>query len=133
MRAFCDTNVLIYAYSISEPLKAETANSVLFAQPTTISTQVVNEFVNTCLKKLQLHDEVVKQAVLELISSFQVTNFTTNTQLKAIDLKTRYKLQYYDSLIVATALENDCDILYSEDMQHGLVVDNRLKIINPFV
>ncbi len=132
MRAFCDTNVLIYAYSVSEPLKAETANSVLFAQPTTISTQVVNEFVNTCLKKLQLHDEVVKQAVLELISNFQVTNFTTNTQLKAIDLKTRYKLQYYDSLIVATALENDCDILYSEDMQHGLVVDNRLKIINPF-
>ena len=133
MRAFCDTNVLIYAYSVSEPLKAETANGVLFAQPTTISTQVVNEFVNTCLKKLQLHDEVVKQADLELISNFQVTNFTTNTQLKAIDLKTRYKLQYYDSLIVATALENDCDILYSEDMQHGLVVDNRLKIINPFV
>lgn len=60
-------------------------------------------------------------------------SFSADTQLKALDIKSRYKLQYYDSLIIATALENVCDILYSEDMQHGLVVDNQLKIINPFL
>ena len=133
MRIFCDTNVLIYAYSITEPLKADITNRVLFEQHTIISTQVINEFVNTCYKKLRLPDERVKQAASELIDSFRVVSFTANTQLKALDIKARYKLQYYDSMIIATALENDCDILYSEDMQHGLVIDNHLKVINPFI
>ena len=132
MRVFCDTNVLIYAYSITEPLKADVANRVLFEQHTIISTQVINEFVNTCYRKLRLSDEQVGYAVAELMRSFRVVLFSADTQLKALDLKSRYKLQYYDSLIIATAIENDCDILYSEDMQHGLVIDNQLKIINPF-
>ncbi len=133
MRVFCDTNVLIYAYSVTELLKADIANRVLFEQHTIISTQVINEFVNTSFRKLRLPDEQVKQATTELIQSFRVVSFAANTQLKALDIKARYKLQYYDSLIVATALENDCDILYSEDMQHELVIDNQLKIINPFL
>lgn len=133
MRVFSDTNMLIYAYSITEPLKADIANRVLFEQHTIISTQVINEFVNICYKKLRLADEQVKQAASELINTFQVVSFTDHTQLKALNIKERFKLQYYDSLIIATALENDCDILYSEDMQHGLVIDNQLKIINPFV
>ena len=132
MRVFCDTNVLIYAYSVTELQKAEIANRVLFEQHTIISTQVINEFVNTCFRKLRLPDEHVKQATSELIQSFRVVSFAADTQLKALNIKSRYKLQYYDSLIIATAFENDCDILYSEDMQHGLVIDNQLKIINPF-
>jgi predicted nucleic acid-binding protein len=132
MRVFCDTNVLIYAYSITEPLKADVANRVLFEQHTIISTQVINEFVNTCYRKLRLSDEQVGYAVAELMQSFRVVLFSADTQLKALDLKSRYKLQYYDSLIIATALENGCDILYSEDMQHGLAINNQLKIINPF-
>ena len=55
-----------------------------------------------------------------------------STQIRALRLKQRYNLQYFDSLIISTALENKCNILYSEDMQHELIIDNRLKIINPF-
>jgi predicted nucleic acid-binding protein len=83
MRIFCDTNVLIYAYSITEPLKADIANRVLFEQHTFISTQVINEFINTCYRKLRLPDDRVKQAASELIHSFQVIPFTVDTQLKA--------------------------------------------------
>jgi predicted nucleic acid-binding protein len=132
MRVFCDTNVLIYAYSVTEPLKADIANRVLFEQQSIISTQVINEFINTCYKKLKLSDAQVKQATSELMQSFHVLPFSGNTQLKALDIKSRYKLQYYDSLIIATALENGCNILHSEDMQHGLVIDGQLKIVNPF-
>ena len=50
----------------------------------------------------------------------------------AMDIKKRYRLSYWDSLIIASALENNCSILYSEDMQHSQVIEDNLKIINPF-
>jgi predicted nucleic acid-binding protein len=56
-----------------------------------------------------------------------------NTILKASFLRKTYILSYWDSLIMASALENDCSVLYSEDMQHGQILEGRLKIINPFV
>jgi predicted nucleic acid-binding protein len=52
---------------------------------------------------------------------------------KAIDLAKRYSLSHWDSLIVAAALMADCRTLYSEDMQHGLVFDKQLAVVNPFL
>ncbi len=51
---------------------------------------------------------------------------------KGILIAVRYKLSVYDSMIVAAALLANCDTLYSEDMHAGLVIENRLRIINPF-
>ena len=56
-----------------------------------------------------------------------------DTQIKAIELKDKYNLQYYDALIIATALENHCNIIFSEDMQHNQIIENQLTIINPFI
>ena len=69
------------------------------------------------------NDEVQKQA-----TAIRLLENTSN----AIKIKEEYKLQFYDSLIIATALENSCSILYSEDMQHGQIIENSLKIIDPF-
>jgi len=132
MKAFCDTNILIYAYSSTEKLKAEIANEVLFRQTVVISTQVINEFINVGLKKLKLTENQLKDAIVELNSAFYVSSFSLNTQQLALEIKSRYKLQFFDSLIIATALENSCELLLSEDMQHGLVIDERLTIVNPF-
>ena len=132
MKAFCDTNILIYAYSSSEREKADKANTVLFSQPTIISTQVINEFVNVGLKKLGLTEPQLQLAISELSNRFHISSFNVETQKTALDIRARYKLQYYDSLGVATALENECDLLFSEDMQHGLLIDNRLRLVNPF-
>lgn len=68
-----------------------------------------------------------------LMSCCTVVTISDILQIKAIDLHFRYQFSFYDSLIVAAALEADCTVLYSEDMQHGFVVDNSLQIINPFV
>jgi len=62
---------------------------------------------------------------------FHGVNF--GTLQKAKDLMTKYDFQIFDSLIVASALEADCNILYSEDMQNGLIVEKQLEIVNPFV
>ena len=74
----------------------------------------------------------MRETVLELNDNFPIVNFNLQTQFKGIELKGKYKLQFYDSMILATALENGCNIVFSEDMQHNQVIENRLTIINPF-
>ena len=133
-RYFLDTNILIYAFSEDEPQKQEVALSFIENTygDTLISSQVINELCNIFLKKFKLSTCEVEEAVLELDSILDVVSFDISTQIKALKLKEKYQFQYFDALIVATALENKCKILYSEDMQHELLVENRLQIINPF-
>lgn len=133
-KIFIDTNVLIYSFSEDEPQKQKAAVELIdsVATDAVISNQVINELANVFLKKFKLSTEQVEDALLELDSLLRIASFDITTQIKALRLKQRYNLQYFDSLIVATALENRCNILYSEDMQNGLIVDERLKIVNPF-
>jgi predicted nucleic acid-binding protein len=130
---FLDTNILIYAFSEDEPQKQEIALSIIDNVPgdTLISNQVINEICNVFLKKFKLSSNKIENVILELDSVLDVVNFDVSTQIKALKLKEKYQFQYFDALIVATALENKCKILYSEDMQHELIVENRLQIINP--
>ena len=133
-KVFLDTNIVIYSYSEDEVEKFEIANRLLeeYENQIIISTQVINELSNTLFRKFRLNAEEVEAVVLELNNNFPIVNFTLQTQLKAIEIKERYQLQFYDSLILATALENGCNIVYSEDMQNGQVIDNWITIINPF-
>jgi predicted nucleic acid-binding protein len=133
-KVFLDTNIIIYSYSEDEPEKQERANRILehYSDRIFISSQVINELSNTLFRKFKLNTTEVKDVILELNSNFPIVNFTIETQLKAIELKRKYNLQFYDSMIVATALENGCSVLYSEDMQHTQVLENQLTVINPF-
>ncbi|MCQ8116586.1 PIN domain-containing protein [Methylomonas rosea] len=131
-RYFLDTDILIYAYSNSEPHKADIANSMLFEGESIISSQVINEFSNICLKKLKLKENAVIGAIHEITSVTHVVGFSLATQLRALQLCEVHCFSYYDALIASTALENHCPILYSEDMQNNQLIDNQLRIVNPF-
>ena len=134
-KAFFDTNVLIYTYSEDEPAKQSVALQLLdsFEDHAIISKQVVNELSNILLKKFKLNSDQVESVLLEIDNILPIVDFDLTTQIKALKLKDRYQFQFYDALIVATALENSCTVLYSEDMQHNTLIDGRLKIINPFI
>jgi predicted nucleic acid-binding protein len=134
-KVFLDTNVLIYAYSVDEKEKQEKATALLniYSEQLIISSQVLNEISNTLFKKFRKTSLEVRSVILEISSALTVVNFHLKTQLVAITIKERYGLQFYDSLIIATALEYGCTKLISEDMQHGLVIDNCLTIENPFI
>jgi predicted nucleic acid-binding protein len=69
----------------------------------------------------------------ELVVNTTIYNYNSNTIIQAITIKHTYQLQFYDALIIATALENNCNILYSEDMHHNQLIENKLKIINSFI
>jgi len=133
-KVFLDTNILIYCYSQDEVQKNMIALNLLETIPfCTISTQVINELSNILFKKFKLPAYDIENALLEVDNILNIVTFSLTTQIKAIRIKEKYKLQYYDSLIIATALENECTVLYSEDMHDGLVIENSLKIINPFI
>jgi len=131
-RVFIDTNIILYSYSKTELEKSEVANGLIFETKSIISNQVTNETINILYKKYNLNSQQIEDVILELDDNFEICNFTIKTQVKALRIKEKYKYQYYDSLIIATALESGCSILYSEDMQHNQIIENRLTIINPF-
>ena len=131
-KIFLDTNILLYAYS-TEKEKQEKAQNILNTYNNIyISKQVINETINILIKKFKLNIKDIINVVKELEKEFIVLDFDVQTQLNALNLKQNYNLQFYDALIVSTALENSCTILYSEDMQDKQLNEKKLKIINPF-
>lgn len=124
-----DTNVAVYAFEPGD--KVERASNLL--EGATISIQVLNEFANVALRKLQYTAEKLEHrigAIRSLVSTIQPIDELTHDLARAI--VARYKLNFYDSLLIACALLSGCDTFYSEDMHHGLIIEDRLTIRNPF-
>lgn len=132
-KVFFDTNLLVY--SISTDIIKINKIEALLRQPFDfiISTQVINEFVHTCHRKKLLPPNSIRQIVEDFLLFFELVIISENTILSAFDQKTKYGFSWYDALIVAAALENDCTTLFSEDMQHGLIINDKMTIQNPFV
>lgn len=130
-KVFCDTNVLLYLLS-DETAKILVVENILEEQQSQISVQVLNEILNVTLKKMRLEIDKIKE-FLDLIKFVvEVNPITLATHELGLALIQKYNFSNYDAMIVASALLSDCDVLYSEDMQSNLVVNNQLVIINPF-
>lgn len=131
-KVFIDTNVLIYGYSEDEPDKRQRAIDCVRSGEAWISTQVLNETINVLKRKFSLSYSQIRDAVQELSEGFPIVLVSVNTIEMALNLAERYQYSYFDSLILASALEAGCQILYSEDLQDGQRIENQLMIINPF-
>ena len=133
---FLDTNILVYAFDRADPVKQERALNILegglFGDRPTISTQVIQEFYVTVVRKLSvpLSEEKALEACTQL-ALFPVVRIDTDMILAAIRLSQRHGLSFWDSLIVEAAKIGSCNVLVTEDLQDGLVL-NGLKIVNPF-
>jgi predicted nucleic acid-binding protein len=131
---FIDTNILIYSHTVQDEKKMKIAQEILSSQQTIIAnTQVINESINVLIKrfKIPLNDiqKIVDQTFLYLPIK-TVDHITIRLGLKICE---KYHFSYYDSLIIASALQNECSILYSEDLNHNQKIENVLTIINPFI
>lgn len=132
-RIFLDTNVLIYAYAAYEPAKKAQALAASNTGERWISTQVLIEFVNVSHRKMKASWPDIQMALIELIDSHQLISTTAGTIARASRLADRYGFSWFDALIVATALECGCVTLYSEDLQHGQLIEQTLTVVNPFL
>lgn len=130
---FIDTNLWIYLYSNEEKgnkIKQLVDDNFINI---TVSTQVLGEIFHTITRKGFKDKEDAKQIVLSLSKSFNIFEILYPCIVRAIDICVNYGYSYWDSLIVAASLESNCSILYTEDMHHGQAIEDRLRIINPFV
>jgi predicted nucleic acid-binding protein len=129
-KVFLDSNLLVY-YA-TEPTKQTVLSTILEqSYEIFISTQCINEFTNVCLKKRYLTIEQIKTSIKDFALLFDIYKSNDNTVLKALDIHLRYQYSFYDSMIISTALECSCEVLYSEDMRNGQFVEG-MQIINPF-
>lgn len=130
MTPFFDTNVLVYAFL---DVARRTRAVDLIASGGVISAQVLNEFTNVARRKRERDWADIERAVSVIRARFpEVMPLTADTHAAALGLARDHGLAFYDALIVASAIEAECDILYSEDMQHGRSIGG-LTIVNPFI
>ena len=132
-KRFIDTNVVLYLYSEDELDKKKAADALVRgSQRAWISTQVLSETANVLRRKFKADYPDIAVAVTEVCAACNVYVLTAETISHALALGARYRHSYFDSLIIAAALECGCETLASEDMQDGLVVESSLTIWNPF-
>ena len=134
-RVFVDTNLWVYLYADdSNKEKTEAIKSLVdkYFEDIIISTQVLGEFFQILVKKGLKEKEEARQMGLEISSNFNVVDVLSTSVIKAMDISILNGFAYWDSLIIASALESNCSALYTEDLQHGQNIEKKLKIINPF-
>jgi len=132
VKLFFDTNILIYAATSSgdRSVRAQAA----LANGGSVSVQVLNEFAHTAHRKLNRSWPEIRSTLTAFrVLCAECLPITEHTHDAALHIAQRYGYGLYDSLILASAIEGNCETLLSEDMQNGQVVERRLTIRNPFL
>ena len=131
---FVDSNVWLYALIDSEDArKSERAREILASPNLIVSTQVINEVCVNLRRRASIPEVQVRDLVRSFFEKCRVVELTEAVLLRASELRERYSLSYWDGLIVAAALSSGAAALCSEDMQHDLLIDAKLRIENPFL
>ncbi|WP_299847371.1 PIN domain-containing protein [uncultured Paracoccus sp.] len=126
---FFDTNVILYL--LDDSPRADIAAGLL-ASTGVVSVQVLNETLVNCIKKAGMSWQQAGDFIAGIRQLCQVVDLTAEIHDVGTALGERYGLSVYDAMIVAAALLSGCDRLYTEDMQDGLLVEGRLRLVNPF-
>jgi predicted nucleic acid-binding protein len=127
---FFDTNVLLYLLS-ADTVKANRAEELLAAGGT-VGVQVLNEFVSVASRKLRMSWPQIREVLAEVRAVCPVAAMSVDTHERAMQVAERYGFSIYDALIISAALLAGCSTLYSQDMQHGQVIEGQLTIRHPF-
>ena len=126
---FIDTNVLIY--TVGDIIIKKHQAIQLLKVNAIVSTQVINESINVMYRKLKYDYASIRDILTTILQRVELCLITEQTISVALTLAEKYG--YFDSLMIASAVEQRCPILYSEDLQHGQKIKNQLNIINPFL
>lgn len=131
---FIDSNVWLYAFIQGDKAKHLVAKeAVRQIKSPIISTQVISEVCVNMLKKAGRKESFIQELISSFHAQYEVVSLTEEILLKASRLREQYSLSYWDSMICSAALESNCTTLLTEDMQHSLLLEDRLRIVNPFI
>jgi predicted nucleic acid-binding protein len=127
---FFDTSVLLYLLS-GDTAKADRVEALLSTHGV-VSVQVLNEFAVVALRKLKMPLNEIREILDTVRVVCSVEPITVETHDRGLAVFERYKFSLYDSMLVAAALIAGAKILYSENLQDGQVIDNQMRVTNPF-
>lgn len=135
---FLDTNIFLYSFDSDEPAKQILALKRLAdlrgQRQGITSYQVIQEFINIASRTPAYRENAARlqEIIRNTFAGFQIVWPSFKLYEDAIRIQSRYRFHWYDSLIVAAALEAKCDTLYTEDLQHGQIIEG-LTVVNPFL
>jgi predicted nucleic acid-binding protein len=134
VRSFFDTNILVYADDKANPAKQRHALDLIAeyrrARTGVVSMQVLQEYFVIVTRKLGV-DAAIARRKVELLAEFDVAAPDITDILAAIDLHRLHGFSFWDALVIRSAKQSGCNVLFSEDMQAGRTIDG-VKIVNPF-
>jgi predicted nucleic acid-binding protein len=133
-KVLLDTNLWVYFYSKDPLEKYQRVEEILrtHQQSIQISTQVLGELFHVLTRKKFTSETDAVTIVSSLINSFPILPIEPANVMQAMEVKQKYGYSYWDSLVIATALLNNCSTVFSEDMHHDHLINATLRIINPF-
>ena len=129
-KPFLDTNVLVYALA-NDARKKRIAEELLLGRPC-LSVQVINELVSVGVRKLGYSREASIAAARMVMGTCEVLPMDIQDVERAFQLTERYRFVHWDALILAVALRYNCDVVYSENLQHSQEIAPHLTVVNPF-
>ncbi|MFO5527059.1 MAG: PIN domain-containing protein [Cuspidothrix sp.] len=135
---FIDSNIWLYRFILNSSdsnaiKKQQIATTITSQENLLISTQVINEVCANLIRKAGFNNSQIKTLTEEFAQGCEILPVSLETIQYAAKLRDNYSLSFWDSLIVASAILGKANILYSEDMQHSLIINNTLQIVNPFL
>ena len=130
--SFVDSNIFLYAFLQQDSLKNKKAKELVSNSNIVISTQVINEVSVNLIRKAKFTESQIQHLIESFYQKYQVLDINQDVLLVASNLRQRYNFSFWDGMVVASALLANAKILYSEDMQAGLIIDNSLEIVQPF-
>jgi len=137
-RFFLDTNIFVYAFDLRAAAKQKKAGDLIRRAADTgegiISYQVVQEFFSVAFRRFSqpMSAAEAEQYLITVLRPLLAVHSSPAIYFQALRIRENHRISWYDSLIVAAALEGRCEKLYSEDLQPGRKIEG-LRIENPFV
>ena len=127
-----DTNILIYSHDENSVDKQNIARDLIVRSPV-VCTQVISEYISVLRRIMRIHKSLIINACMPNLRHCQLQAIDITTLQTAERLIHYHDFQIFDAIIIASALDTGCKILYTEDMQHQMKIDKQLTIINPFL
>lgn len=135
VKTFVDTNIWLYSLiqNSDDDRHRQAADLLIQLDCPIINSQIIREICSNLKKKTRIPEEQIRVLIHGWYENCKVINSNVSQHLLASSLRGSYSFSYWDSLIVAAALDAGCTTLFSEDMQHGQKIESTLTIINPFI
>jgi len=131
-KVFLDSNILVYLHSFDEPQKQQASMELINRCRCCTSAQAMNEFCYVCIRKQQRPRKEIELAIERIESFCQISTVTVETIIHALQLHEVYRYNFFDCLMLASAIEAGCTEIITEDMSDGQIIEQTLKIVNPF-